>query len=1614
MSRRLANHWLSRLAVNSSRPTLSKLRAVIRFNRLEERDQPATFMVTNVLDSGAGSFREAVVKANGTAGADVIDLTGVSGTISLLTTLPNIAESVAIKGPGASTLTIQRDGSATPFRLLTFGGVASLSGLKLTNGSEGSGGCVYIDGRLTITNCELSGNTSTAAGNFVGGGAVFVEGNGQLTVVESLITGNNSAGVGGGIFVAGGGDVTLRNSTLSNNVAAANNFGGGGGGIYFGFTGRLLVSNCTISGNTANGAGGGVYIYPASSALNSWVLSNSTLSNNSSLVSGGGGFAVFGSNNTILFQNCTVTENSGTTDGGGVFVPAGYGANIINLQSTIVSGNKVGGIPDDIGATNGSQVLATNSAIGDAGGFALIGGSSGNLAFGLDLKLGSLANNGGATMSHLPAADSPVVDAGYNVVFTGNDQRGFSRNVDDGAVANAKDGTDIGAVEVITEALAGNIPSVPSFISAGAPSYQVKVVYTDNLAVDATTIDGSDLTFSGPSGIKITGASATTSGPTVTATYTITPMDNSWDPADIGTYTVSTVAAQVKDTLGNPITTGIVGQFRGVPAPQVFTVINTANAGAGSLRQAILDANASTGTHDTIAFAISTGLQTISPTSALPTITDEVTIDGWTQPGYSMSTFLPVIQLNGTGAGAGATGLWVQASNTIIRGLVINRYSQYAILIRSGDNNTVQNCFLNVNQTGTAVSQQATDGAADIWISESNNNLIGGSSTQARNVISGSKNGDGILLVAGSNGNVIQNNRIGTNLAGTITLKNGASGVAMYSGCGDNLVTGNLISGNATWGVYIGGLGSSGNQVRANFIGTNVSGSSAIANGNDGVVIFGGALRTVVGTNGDGVADASESNVISGNLAWGVRVLNVGTDGTRIAGNVIGAGVSGTSAIPNSNDGVVVHAGATNTIIGTNGDGIADAIEGNVISGNVGYGIQIVDAGTDRTRVAGNIIGLNAAGNAKLQNNFEGLVVHYGPHDTIIGTNGDGVSDALERNVVSGNASFGITIARVGTVNTVVAGNLIGTDITGKTAIGNGRAGVWIFVGATNSLVGTNADGVSDDLERNIISGNGTISPHPGVLIDNRSADPVSGNVVVGNYIGTDITGTMAIPNTSHGVHINDDSGGGSLNNNIIGGATPKLRNVISGNAQNGVAITGVAAANNVVMGNYIGTTFDGKSALPNNASGVLIANGATNNRIGTNADGSNDAGEANVISGNILDGVHLDSTGTAGNIVAGNRIGTDIASNNLGNGGSGVAITDGVSNTTIGGSVAAARNIIAFNGSAGVTITGAGALGNLILGNRIYSNAGLGIDLGDDGPTPNDPLDADLGPNTFLNTPTLTSATAGATTTVSGSYSGAASTTFTLAFYASAFGDEGQRLLGTTVVMTDGTGAVTFTGVVLPGASSPGEVITATSMDGSNNTSEFSNAVQTPGGAAAKVSAVVVNNGELQRSQVTVLTVTFNEIVTFSGTPVAAFGLKRQTDSAPVTLAASVDDSGAGTVVTLTFIGGAVDFNSLADGRYTLTVDGAQVSNANGNLDGDNNGSAGGNYELIGDPTVAPRLFRLYGDSDGNGTVTSTDFAAFRSVFGLAGPSIFDANNDGIVNSTDFAEFRKRFGVGV
>jgi hypothetical protein len=207
-------------------------------------------------------------------------------------------------------------------------------------------------------------------------------------------------------------------------------------------------------------------------------------------------------------------------------------------------------------------------------------------------------------------------------------------------------------------------------------------------------------------------------------------------------------------------------------------------------------------------------------------------------------------------------------------------------------------------------------------------------------------------------------------------------------------------------------------------------------------------------------------------------------------------------------------------------------------------------------------------------------------------------------------------------------------------------------------------------------------------------------------------------------------------------------------------------------------------------------------------------------------------------------------------------------------------------------------------------------------------------------------------------------------------------------------------------------------------NTSAFDSVTVTRSSPPTKVQSVVVNDGSAQRSMVTSLTVTFASTVTLPADPTTAFKLTQVGGGGAVTLTADLSQSTATkTIVRLTFSGSLTENGSLADGRFKLTVDADLIFNGYGFLDGDGDGTAGGDYvsptDTAGGGTGQLALYRLFGDASGDGTVDLTDLESLRTTFnaGVGNPSYLaylDADNSGSVDLVDLGQFRSRFNVSV
>lgn len=490
----------------------------------------------------------------------------------------------------------------------------------------------------------------------------------------------------------------------------------------------------------------------------------------------------------------------------------------------------------------------------------------------------------------------------------------------------------------------------------------------------------------------------------------------------------------------------------------------------------------------------------------------------------------------------------------------------------------------------------------------------------------------------------------------------------------------------------------------------------------------------------------------------------------------------------------------------------------------------------DHFTLTGSHIGVDASGTVEVPNDFMGVGIYASSHVKIggIGPN--------EGNVIAGNDNIGLGIYN--SDSSFVIGNKIGNDISGSIVLANGQ-GIGVFNSSEITIGGNTPD------HRNLISGNGI-----GIQFY------ISNNChVKGNYIGTDVSGTIALPNTSSAIYARGDS-------NIIGGILAGEGNLISGNSNIAInffsgAQQGDSTFGNKVFGNLIGTNVNGNLALPNRT-GIMVGNGVRRTEIGGTT-----AAHRNIISGNTSHGILIswgDST-----VILGNFIGTDIngtaALGNQGNGidmgnasrvyignasliganvisgnnqqGIGITSTSGINyiqhnfigtdlsgmaylpNTQngifirstatqvqIGGVNANEGNFIANNLSSGIVVNGPAALSNQILGNSIYDHPNPGILLS--------------GGNNNQEAPDITGYSTGPTTTINGTFTSAPNTTYRLEFFSSPTSAQGKTFLGFSNITTDATGFYALNETFPLAITATEPIITATATDPNGNTSAF------------------------------------------------------------------------------------------------------------------------------------------------------------------------------------------------
>ncbi len=943
--------------------------------------------VTTTADTGSGSLRECINRANGSPGTTIsFNIPGPGNQssggdswwrISPASALPTITAAGTVIDGTTQTTSQGNTNTLGPEIELDGTNASTASGLKITGGASivrgfvinnfqnwygvelnGSSGSVvagnYLNlnaagtaaapiqmfGGVGIENSSNNtvGGTTPADRNVIGGIAsqsgIYINGASSTgNVILGNYVGLNAAGTAAipnsnGIAVNGptntiGGTIAGAGNTISGNimygiyiVSSGNMIQGNSIGTNAARTGAvenqygILINGASNTiGGTATGAGNivsgnrlqGVIVQGASTPGNA-VLGNA--------IYGNGGIGIDLGNNGVTINDGAKTSNqpnllmdypvfTSASLTGSTLTVAGYVGNAPN-QSAFAGARVEIFRSDNDGSGYGEGQLYLGFLTADAN-----GNFSGSLTVsGLNVgdKITGTATDGSTNTSEF-GPNFTVITLGISgTVFEDvNYGGGAGRNLST-ALGNGGSARPTARVELFNGSTGAYITSTTTnspngdyaFNGLAAGNYIVRVVSSS-----VTSSRG------GPATPVMTYRTNATSGSAVDVTDYVGGHDPATaDAGNAASGWVLNSSTGVFSGSGSgkahafaPVTTSS-SNVTGVDFGFNFdTIVNTNDSGQGSLRQFITNANTLGGdgslhqsglvdVKENAVFMISNGtaaaglrssnnyfsggVATISPTSALPPISTTMAINAQKQPGW---TSAPIIELNGTNAGAGSVGLQITSSNSAIRGFTINRFP-----------------------------------------------------------------GDGIQVSGGDN-NIIAGNHIGTNAPGTTASGNGAKGVYLIGGAngcqigGTSAVDRNVIAGNTYQGIYIGGS-SSLNVVQGNYIGTNAAGDTVIANGTDGIVIDGSVNTTIGG------ATAGAGNLIGGSGRHGIYLYGSGATGTQILGNAIGTDVTKTRSIPNTVYGIYIDNGAhDNTIGGTT------AAAGNLIAWNTQKGV-VINAGS--------------------------------------------------------------------------------------------------------------------------------------------------------------------------------------------------------------------------------------------------------------------------------------------------------------------------------------------------------------------------------------------------------------------------------------------------------------------------------------------------------------------------------------------------------------------------------------------------------------------------------------------------------------------------------------------
>jgi hypothetical protein len=1027
-------------------------------------------VVTNTNDSGAGSLRQAIADANvfGPGLASIAFLPSVFSTITLTSGALTIngGTNVQIVGPGSANLSVSGNNASQVF-MVSSGATMTISGLTITSGtSGGTGGDISTAGTLTLINDSIQ--NGSASGN---GGGISVAA-GTLTLNNDIIQNDTANGNGGGISVAAG-SLTINSCTFSNNAAAAhggaidspglnltitnstfnNNSAADGGGLSIG-TGTVSITNSTFFGNTASGAGGAI---------------NSNF---------GAAFTLLGS---------TISGNAAAM-GGGLYT---ISYNPTNIRNTIIAGNTASSSGPDVSGnitSNGHNLIGNSS-----GSNGLVNGSNGDQvgtsASPINAQLGPLANHGGPTQTMDLLFGSPAIDAGDPTGAPATDQRGLPR------ISGST--IDIGAVElqqyVVTNTNDGGSGSLRQAVLDNNAAGDGIITFDASLAGQTIILASGELAIN---------QDVTILGPWSTLTISGNHASRIFD--DAANVNVSLFGLTLID--GSSATGG--GAIL--------------NAGTLNLSQSTISGNSAAeggGIYNSSGGSLLISNSTVSGNTA------QLSGGGiWTYGTLTLNNST----LSGNTAGSATStgyggGLYaaVGTSNTISDSTFSNNYARIAgggILTAGGTSVAISNSTLAGNST-----QYYGGGIANSW----SGGALGSTMTITNSTLSANN--------AGSAGGGIFNGSpgVGLSLANTIVAGNTApsspdiQSTNTIASLGYNLIgigPGSVLTPNSGDQIgtsaspinpQLGPLANNGGPTQTMALLFNSpainAGQSIFAPGTDqrGQPRFGntdiGAFEyqfKVLNTNDSGSGSLRQAILNADAVGGGHIIFMIGAVGSQqtIQPNSGGQGdlpvVTAPVFLDGWSQGGPGYVGPP--LIQIDGSSDPNSFGFNIQAANVvvrgfdfanfaqttgnGFGIGVFTANSTSDWIYGNYIGTDFSGTVAAANGQGGIWIGNGAGNILIGTNGDGVNDAAERNIIAGNAGGGILVQSGG--NTI-AGNYIGVAADGTTPLGNAGPGI-LIQGADNTIGGTAA------ADANLVNDN----TGPGVQVDGGSA---SGNAILGN-----------------------------------------------------------------------------------------------------------------------------------------------------------------------------------------------------------------------------------------------------------------------------------------------------------------------------------------------------------------------------------------------------------------------------------------------------------------------------------------------------------------------------------